>query len=170
MLADLEHPRIARLLGGGTHEDRPYLVMEHVEGKPLDVYCTEHALELDRRIDLFLDICDAVDAAHRQLIVHRDLKPRNILVNQDGDIRLLDFGIAKLMDPESADERPAEPSPGASPEETEPGRRALTPCSPPMAAAATCWTGRPACRTNSPANGTTCSPRWVRARKASASR
>ncbi|HEX5042525.1 MAG TPA: serine/threonine-protein kinase [Candidatus Polarisedimenticolaceae bacterium] len=98
ILASLDHPGIARLLDGGATEDgRPYLVMEYIEGIPLDRYCDEHRLGLDQRIDLFRQVCASVDYAHQNLVVHRDLKPSNILVGQDGVPRLLDFGIAKLL-------------------------------------------------------------------------
>jgi len=98
ILATLEHPNIARLLDGGTTEDGvPYLVMEHVQGVPIDEYCTANALSLRQRLELFRTICAAVDVAHRNLVVHRDLKPTNILVS-DGVPKLLDFGIAKLLE------------------------------------------------------------------------
>lgn len=102
ILAHLEHPHIARLLdGGATTEGRPYLVMEHVEGEVLDRYCDRLRLEIPERLALFLKVCDAVQYAHRNLVVHRDLKPGNILVNTDGEPKLLDFGIAKLLSPDS---------------------------------------------------------------------
>ncbi|MCP3958211.1 MAG: tetratricopeptide repeat protein [bacterium] len=102
ILANLDHPNIARLLDGGTTEDgRPYLVMEHVAGTPVDEYCDQHCLKIPQRIELFRKICDAVSYAHRNLVVHRDLKPSNILVTVDGEPKLLDFGIAKLLDPEA---------------------------------------------------------------------
>jgi eukaryotic-like serine/threonine-protein kinase len=98
ILARLEHPHIARLLDGGTGEDGvPYFAMEFVEGVPLHEYVAEHRLGLSARLTLFLQVCDAVDYAHQNLVVHRDLKPRNILV-ADGSVRLLDFGISKLLD------------------------------------------------------------------------
>ena len=100
ILARLEHPAIARLLDGGSLADgRPYLVMEYVEGTPVDFYCKKHDLGLEQRLELFGEICSAVAYAHRNLIVHRDLKPGNILVTADGRPKLLDFGIAKLLDP-----------------------------------------------------------------------
>ncbi len=100
ILARLEHPNIARLLDGGTtDEDIPYLVMEYVDGKPITGYCEDARLKLRDRLALFLKVCDAVDFAHRNLVVHRDLKPQNIFINQSGEPKLLDFGIAKLMDP-----------------------------------------------------------------------
>ncbi|MBV8518743.1 MAG: serine/threonine protein kinase [Acidobacteria bacterium] len=95
ILAALEHPNIARLLDGGTTADGvPYLVMEFVDGVPLDVYCRE--LSLTRKLQLFLQLCDAVQYAHRNLVIHRDLKPANVFVTSDGIPKLLDFGIAKL--------------------------------------------------------------------------
>ena len=99
ILAALEHPNIARLYDAGvTPEGRPWLAMERVDGVPLDVYCREHALEVPARLRLFLQVADAVAHAHARLVVHRDLKPSNILVTADGQVRLLDFGIAKLLD------------------------------------------------------------------------
>jgi serine/threonine-protein kinase len=99
ILASLDHPGIARLLDGGTTDDgRPYLVMEHIEGAPLDQYCDAHQLGLDARIDLFRQVCAAVQYAHQNLVVHRDIKPSNILVDALGVPRLLDFGIAKLLE------------------------------------------------------------------------
>lgn len=105
ILARLQHPDIARLLDGGlTDEGRPYFAMEYVEGLPIHRYCDEHRLDVDERLRLFLKVCGAVTYAHRSLVVHRDLKPDNILVTNDGDVRLLDFGIAKVLEEgESAD-------------------------------------------------------------------
>jgi serine/threonine protein kinase len=98
ILASLNHPNIARLIDAGETEDgQPYLVMEYVEGKPLDQYCDENRLDLRKRLKLFMDICAAVQYAHQNLIIHRDLKPANILVTADGTAKLLDFGIAKLL-------------------------------------------------------------------------
>jgi Protein kinase domain/Concanavalin A-like lectin/glucanases superfamily len=100
ILASLNHPSIARLFDGGcTAAGQPYFVMEYVDGEPLDEYCRRHGLSLARRLELFQRVCLAVHVAHRQLVVHRDLKPGNILVDADGAPRLLDFGIAKLLDP-----------------------------------------------------------------------
>lgn len=100
ILANLEHPNIARLLDGGTTEDgSPFLVMEFIEGEPLTRFCDEKDLTLNERLELFIQICSAVQYAHRNLIVHRDLKPSNILVAEDGTPKLLDFGIAKLTTP-----------------------------------------------------------------------
>jgi len=102
ILAMLEHPHIVRLLDGGSAPDgSPYLVMEFVSGTSLLSYCDHRRLAIDARIDLFLDVCDAVQFAHQRLIVHRDLKSDNILVTDEGSVRLLDFGIAKLLAPDS---------------------------------------------------------------------
>ena len=99
LLASLNHPNITRLLDGGvTAAEEPYLVMEYVDGQPLDRYCDQHVLAVDERLRLFLQVCEAVDYAHRNLIVHRDLKPSNILVTGEGTAKLLDFGTASLMD------------------------------------------------------------------------
>lgn len=97
-LARLQHPNIARLLDGGTTaEGEPYIVMEFIEGEKITDYCQEHELTTGRRLELFLDVCKAVDYAHRQFVVHRDLKPGNILVDRTGAVKLLDFGICKLL-------------------------------------------------------------------------
>jgi serine/threonine protein kinase len=99
ILAGLEHPNIARLLDGGTTEDGlPYLVMELIEGQPVREYCESHKLSIPECLELFLQVCAAVQYAHQRLIVHRDLKPGNILVTADGIPKLLDFGIAKILD------------------------------------------------------------------------
>ena len=98
ILANLEHPNIARLIDGGSMDDgRPYLVMELVDGEPIDAYCGREGLSLARRLRLFRKVCGAVHFAHQNLVVHRDLKPSNILVDRDGEPKLLDFGIAKLI-------------------------------------------------------------------------
>ncbi|MEM6784393.1 MAG: serine/threonine-protein kinase [Bacteroidota bacterium] len=104
LLARLHHPHIAQLLDGGVTEDGvPYLVMEYVAGPPLLEYCAEHQLDIQARVKLFLDICEAVQYAHRHLVIHRDLKPSNILVAPDGGpgstplVKLLDFGIGKFQ-------------------------------------------------------------------------
>jgi serine/threonine-protein kinase len=103
ILAGLEHPHVARLLDGGTtDEGLPYFVMEHVEGVPIDRYCDEHQLTIPERLKLFEGVCSAVQHAHRSLVVHRDLKPSNVLVTEEGVPKLLDFGIAKLLNPEVA--------------------------------------------------------------------
>lgn len=102
ILARLAHPHIARLLDAGISSDGlPYLALEYVEGEPITDYCRNHQLPLEQRLKMFQQICDAVSHAHANLIVHRDLKPSNILVTPSGDVRLLDFGIAKLLDSEA---------------------------------------------------------------------
>lgn len=99
ILSRLDHPNIAALLDAGvTPDGRPYLVMEYVDGVPITEYCDTHRLSIAERLDLFRDVCRAVHHAHRNLVVHRDLKPSNILVTEDGTVKLLDFGIAKLLD------------------------------------------------------------------------
>lgn len=109
ILAHLEHPNIARLLDGGTTEaGQPFFVMDFIAGTPIDEYCDAHKLDLRARLRLFLTVCSAVQYAHQNFVVHRDIKPGNILVTQApqepsgaGSIRLLDFGIAKLLDPDA---------------------------------------------------------------------
>ncbi|MEM1412766.1 MAG: serine/threonine-protein kinase [Pseudomonadota bacterium] len=99
ILSRLDHPNIAALLDGGmTPDGRPYLVMEYVDGVPLTEYCDGNRLSISRRLSLFQAVCRAVHHAHRNLVVHRDLKPSNILVDEAGTVKLLDFGIAKLLD------------------------------------------------------------------------
>ncbi len=118
ILATLEHPNICRLLDGGTLEDgRPYLVMEFVEGEPITAYADRVGLSVDDRLGLFDQVCEAVAFAHRHLVIHRDLKPSNVLVALSGRVKLLDFGIAKLLD-ENGD---------ADHKVTKTGRRLLTP-------------------------------------------
>ncbi|MEO8275613.1 MAG: serine/threonine-protein kinase [Thermoanaerobaculia bacterium] len=103
ILARLTHPNIARLLDGGTTaKGQPFLVMEHIEGVPVDQYVEEKHLPLDALLRLFLGICGAVQVAHQNLVVHRDLKPANILVDAHGQPKLLDFGIAKLLSPDAS--------------------------------------------------------------------
>ena len=107
ILAHLEHPNIAKLLDGGTTPDgQPWFVMDFIAGTPIDEHCENAKLPVDDRLRLFLTVCSAVQYAHQNFVVHRDIKPRNILVTADGDIRLLDFGLANLLDPdaEAADE------------------------------------------------------------------
>ena len=116
ILARLAHPNIARLLDAGvTGDGQPYLALEYVDGRPITDYCREHDVPLDARLRMFAQVCEAVSHAHANLIVHRDLKPSNILVTPAGDVRLLDFGIAKLLDGEPA-----------APEHTGTGVRAFT--------------------------------------------
>jgi eukaryotic-like serine/threonine-protein kinase len=99
LLAKFDHPNISRLLDAGLLDDaQPYLVLEYVQGEPIDAYCARHALKIEERVRLFLSVLAAVGHAHSHLIVHRDLKPANIFITQDGTVKLLDFGIAKLID------------------------------------------------------------------------
>ncbi len=101
ILASIDHPYIARLLdGGSTDEGVPYFVMEYIEGEPINVYCDSNRLSIEERLELFCQACSAVQVAHQNLVVHRDIKPGNILVSADGVPKLLDFGIAKLLNPE----------------------------------------------------------------------
>jgi serine/threonine protein kinase len=103
VLASLDHPNIARLFDGGTTEDGiPYLVMELIEGIPIDEYCDNNKLTVTERLRLFLQVCSAVQYAHQRLVIHRDIKPGNILVTHDGTPKLLDFGIAKILDADSS--------------------------------------------------------------------
>ena len=102
ILAHLDHPSIAKLLDGGTTPDgRPYFVMDFIMGTPIDEYCDAHRLTIRERLDVFLTVCGAVHYAHQNLVIHRDLKPPNILITEEGAVKLLDFGIAKLVDPDS---------------------------------------------------------------------
>lgn len=121
ILASLDHPNIARLYDGGTTEEGlPYLVMELIEGTPIDRYCEERELPVNERLRLFTQVCAAVQFAHQRLVIHRDIKPSNILVTADGIPKLLDFGIAKILDPAAKAEttlvRPMTPE-YASPEQ-----------------------------------------------------
>ena len=101
VLAALNHPGVARLYDAGETEDGlPYFAMEYIEGQPIDDYCDTHRLRIAERLTLFRKVCGAVHYVHQNLMVHRDLKPSNILVTADGTPKLLDFGIAKLINPE----------------------------------------------------------------------
>ncbi|HLF85376.1 MAG TPA: serine/threonine-protein kinase, partial [Blastocatellia bacterium] len=103
ILANLDHKNIGRLLDGGATEDgSPYLVMEHIKGLPVDEYCDKRKMSTVDRLKLFRIVCSAVAYAHQNLVIHRDIKPSNILVTEDGTPKLLDFGIAKILSPESA--------------------------------------------------------------------
>ena len=115
ILASLHHPNIAHLVDAGiSSAGRPFLAMEYVEGEHIDTWCRDRALPLRARVELFLKVCAAVEYAHRHLVIHRDIKPANILVGADGEPKLLDFGIARLLDDGADDLR------------TETGMRALT--------------------------------------------
>jgi eukaryotic-like serine/threonine-protein kinase len=103
ILASLDHPHIARMFDGGvTPDDSPYFVMELVAGEPITAYCRRHQLSVDGKLKLFRKVCSAVQHAHQRLVIHRDLKPSNILIAEDGEPKLLDFGIAKLLSPDSS--------------------------------------------------------------------
>jgi serine/threonine protein kinase len=105
ILASLDHPNIARLLDGGTTSDGlPFFVMELIEGQPIDEYCATRKLSITERLNLFLQVCSAVQFAHQHLVIHRDIKPGNILVTSDGVPKLLDFGIAKILEETNAGE------------------------------------------------------------------
>ncbi len=119
ILASLNHPAICHIYDSGiTSDGRPYFVMEYIEGRPLDRYCREESLSLKARLILFVQICDAIHTAHQNLIVHRDLKPGNIMITGSGQVKLLDFGIAKIIaDPNQVNDSP----------KTHLGQRMLTP-------------------------------------------
>jgi eukaryotic-like serine/threonine-protein kinase len=105
ILASLNHPNIGKLFDGGTtQEGLPYFVMEYIAGLPLLQYCDEHGLSTTERLQIFRRVCAAVQYAHQHLVIHRDLKPSNILVSEEGEVKLLDFGVAKLLNPDSAAE------------------------------------------------------------------
>ena len=119
ILARLSHPNIAHLIDAGVAASgQPYLILEYVEGKQIDAFCNEHALDIEARIRLFLNVLASVAHAHANLIVHRDIKPSNVLVTGDAQVKLLDFGIAKLLEDETAA--------GAATKLTREGERALT--------------------------------------------
>ena len=100
ILASLQHPNIARLFDGGTTEEGvPYIVMELIDGQPITEYCARHNLDIAARLRLFVQVCTAVQFAHQRMVIHRDLKPGNVLVTHDGVPKLLDFGIAKILEP-----------------------------------------------------------------------
>ncbi|GJM09834.1 MAG: hypothetical protein DHS20C11_21100 [Lysobacteraceae bacterium] len=104
ILASLEHPAIARLIDGGEANDgTPYVVMELIQGQPITRYCSEHELDLEARLRLFKDVCNALHVAHEQGIVHRDIKPGNVLVTEQGQPKIIDFGIAKVLDMQGLD-------------------------------------------------------------------
>lgn len=123
ILADLDHQYIARLLDGGTTEQGiPFLVMEYVEGLPLMAYIEKHQLRLEARLGVFLQICDAVAYAHQHLVIHQDIKPANVMVTEQREVKLLDFGIAKIQasEQQSADNQKKEDSSAMTPESASP--------------------------------------------------
>jgi serine/threonine protein kinase len=127
ILASLDHPDIARLIDAGTTATGlPYLVMDYVDGTPIDEYCAQHGLSIEARLALFRRVCEAVHHAHRHLVVHRDLKPRNILVTADGSPKLLDFGIARLLSAEEGSSAVVPAAAGLT-ALTETGLRVMTP-------------------------------------------
>src|SRR6185295_12334814 len=103
ILAALDHPTIARVIdGGSTDEGVPYFVMDYVDGQTIDTWCDQHRADVTRRLELFCAVCSGVQHAHDHLVLHRDLKPANIFVTADGGVKLLDFGIAKLLNPDAS--------------------------------------------------------------------
>jgi serine/threonine-protein kinase len=105
ILANLNHPNISRLYSGGVTDDGlPYLIMEYIDGMPLNTYCKHHNCTFNERLELLHTVCQTVQYAHNNLVIHRDLKPENILVTKEGSIKILDFGIAKLLEPEATNE------------------------------------------------------------------
>jgi serine/threonine protein kinase/tetratricopeptide (TPR) repeat protein len=125
ILARVRHPNIAHLIDAGVSEaGQPYLVLEYVDGKRIEQYCDEHALGVEARVRLFLDVLEAVAHAHANLVVHRDIKPANVLVSTDGQVKLLDFGIAKLIE---RDAKWDATGAGAESPLTQEGGAALTP-------------------------------------------
>ena len=121
ILARMQHPGITRIFDGGMYEDRPYFVMEYLEGEPILEYCRKRKLDVAARVRLFLEVCGAVEHAHRNLVLHRDIKGSNILVEKSGSPKLLDFGIAKVLEEDAKEDtavaqRPLTPQ-SASPEQ-----------------------------------------------------
>ena len=108
ILAHFDHPSIAKLLDAGTTPDgRPYFIMDFIAGRPIDIWCDQRCLSTRRRLELFLKVCAGVEYAHQNLVVHRDLKPGNILVTESGEPKLLDFGIAKILEQDPLTGSPA---------------------------------------------------------------
>ena len=124
ILAGLRHPHIAHLVDAGVSQTgQPYLVLEHIDGQPIDQYCESAAVPIEGRLRLFLDVLDAVAHAHASLVIHRDIKPANVLVSKEGGVKLLDFGIAKLIERDA----PRRSNGGESSAFTRDGGSALTP-------------------------------------------
>jgi serine/threonine-protein kinase len=105
ILARLQHPNIAKLLDGGLTDDNlPYFTMEYVEGEPIDEYCDKNNLSVEERLKIFITVCSAIQYAHHNLVIHRDIKPSNIMIKKDGTVKLLDFGIAKVLSEDTLNE------------------------------------------------------------------